>query len=178
MEEWARTLLSTCVGFSAGLLAEPAKFWISNKLKKRQMIRALHAHLAYLYGQFTYADYLYHKNGGRLDEEATYMVTETLQWTSVDIFEHYYNSEKPLYWSMKSSGHVRTLYEAAKRGIGPDIDIGTRLHAVAEFLVLFSRVLDKLRPKLFNKYFRKYYGTRFDAAIADQKRRYSAVRVG
>jgi len=42
MEEWQKTLISTGIGFLAGMLSEPAKQWITTQRRKRQIRRTIY----------------------------------------------------------------------------------------------------------------------------------------
>ena len=43
MNDWAKVLLGTIAGFLFGLLAEPIKFWMSNRLKQGQARKVLYS---------------------------------------------------------------------------------------------------------------------------------------
>jgi hypothetical protein len=114
MNEWGKTLISTTAGFVAGLLAEPIKIWIDNRKKQADLRKAIYDELVTVTGRMA----------AFLQYAEVYSESKDLQWAlktfdlnpiSYDIFEHYYDKDRALVFSLPEARWVAHLYRLLKR---------------------------------------------------------------
>jgi hypothetical protein len=99
MDDWIKILISTFVGFFGGVVAEPVKLILGKQLHQRTFRKAVYAELLAITGRMA----------ALLQFAQTQSSDEALLWglhtfdlcpISLDVFEHYYQSERPLIYSI------------------------------------------------------------------------------
>lgn len=99
MHDWIKVLISTFVGFFGGVIAEPVKLILGHQLHQRTFRKSVYAELIVVTGRMT-ALIQYSKTQSTPEALAWGLRTFDLSPISLDVFEHYYNAERPLLYSI------------------------------------------------------------------------------
>jgi len=114
MDEWQRTVASTTAGFIAGVVAEPIKMWIANRKKQSDLRKAIYDELSTITGRM--AAFLQYAESHPDPKELQWgLKTFELNPVPFDIFEHYYDRERALVFSLPEARWVAHLYRVLKR---------------------------------------------------------------
>ena len=183
MNDALKIVLGASGGFLVGVLIEPIKFWLAERLRRDQMRKALLGNVAYLCGQFTYVQHVRSMKPVSHEsdifvysysieyvsgESASARVIRVLDSMKLDVFEHYYNAEKAMFWRMPIAGRVRELFESARPALVSGSNYEKRLESINEFLVILKTLLDEgyLRKRFLAGRFRQYFHRELDDALA------------
>lgn len=114
MQEWQKILISTLAGFVAALVAEPIKTWMSEGTKRRHMRVALYRNL------IAAQRFLRHVGSWEGRGSEVMMTGQTKEQTAteglnnilVEVYEHYYDKEKALFYSLPEAIPLLNLFGA------------------------------------------------------------------
>lgn len=109
MEDWIKILISTLVGFIGGALAEPVKLIIGHQIHQRTFRKAVYAELLVITGRMA-ALVQYSKTQTAPEALLWGLKTFDLSPISLDVFEHYYTSERPLIYSIAEAPWFIHIY--------------------------------------------------------------------
>ena len=103
MNDTFKIMLGSMAGFLFGLLAEPLKLQVQQSVKKARLRKALYGNLAYHCGQCYQFSVLFR------DKQISAKIrcqkaAEILERIDLDVFEHYYQSEKSTFWKFVIAG--------------------------------------------------------------------------
>jgi len=148
MQEWVKIASSTVVGMIAGLVAEPIKATIQNRVMARHIGRVLHREVVRLEHEFSMGSAL--NDPKDLDRAA-----RSLAQFKADAFDYYFTTQRGLFYSDEKLSKMRKVIEDLKELLGDPV-IGRRsfhdARAWGTGLVKDSITLKIFDENLINKY--------------------------
>jgi hypothetical protein len=117
--DFAKTLISTLLGFVAGVLSEPVKSRLTQQRKLAETRDALYRDIARFYHVATRCraslelwDFLPRDpNRQQFIDDALYFINGL----NTDIYDYYYNSDRATFYRLPDAGAIRTTYEGIKQ---------------------------------------------------------------
>jgi hypothetical protein len=155
--EWLKIVLSTIAGLMAGLVAEPFKTWIQDRITVLKIRRVLHRELVRLENQFSMGSAL---------KEATSIDRSSRELASfkAEAFEHYFETQRALFYSDNKLSEMRHVLEQFKT-LQSDLSKGIRTyHDTREWGM--GTVKDAIALGIFNeKLITKYRTTQHNFQV-------------
>jgi hypothetical protein len=196
MDDWAKTLISTVAGFSAGLLAEPIKFWIAVKLRKGQVRTAIYedmARLAFVFktlsditcsssylGETIAGKYLGETVAGAVSQaqrtiEIVKKAEERRNWRevlpryiSLEVFNYYHSSEKAVFYRLPEAVIMYRFYQDLRKVLPFEHGLRQALTDVQALRLFLETELDA--GGLDRKQWEYHYETKHDGELQRRSR--------
>ena len=105
--EWLKIVLSTVAGMLAGLIAEPFRSWIQNRMMALRIRRILHRELVRLEGQFSMGSAL-------TEPKDIERASQNLAAFTLDAYEHYFETQRGLFYADERLSEMRSVFESLK----------------------------------------------------------------
>jgi hypothetical protein len=180
MPEWVKLVVSALLGLIAGLLIEPLKIMIGNRAKVHLLRDGIYSNLAFISGKCNWLlvdDLRQSKTKVIFDEyfgEIKYTdrpqseeeILDELASIDLDVFDYYYNREKPIFWRLEFASRLNSIYSAVRASVDTSVTPSARLDAARGVDKMIRRSLKDgtLNAKLFLHYSRKCFGDDYTTA--------------
>jgi hypothetical protein len=147
MDDWLKAALSTSFGFTAGLVAEPIKFWMTGHLQKRRLRNFLYedmASVAYRLQRIVDWSYLNASPMNTQERHQRLWSRNALREIRLDRFRHFVDTEKSTFYRLPEAAGFSDFYSALESlKAETTMDIKGQVAAIGSFLTdLYSVLVD------------------------------------
>jgi hypothetical protein len=181
--EWLKLIASALLGLIVGLLLEPIKFLIANRMKIRLLRDGLHSNLAFVSGKCNWklvdelrqsqTKTIYDEYWGELHyadrPRSQQDILDDIATVDLEVFRYYYEQEKPIFWRLEFASRLKSIYSELAKAVDIRADESARLEAARN---VDTRIRNSLKDgaldrNLFFQYTRKYFGDDYTSAYSE-----------